>query len=193
MGVIASIIIGYLLGSLNMAIIVAKIFNKPDPRSDGSGNPGATNTLRTAGKKEAGIVLVGDALKGFIAVIIGHIFHVQGFMLGIVALAAVIGHMFPLYFKFKGGKGVATSLGAFLGLSLWIGVISIAIWVIVALIWRFASLASLAAMAAAIIVSLFIGHFAYFIPIVIIAALVAWKHMDNINRLKDGSESKIEF
>lgn len=193
MAIIAGIIIAYLLGSLNMAIIIAKVMNLPDPRSEGSGNPGATNMLRNAGKKEAAMVLVGDCVKGLIAVLIARIFGVQGFMLGIVALAAVVGHVFPLYFRFKGGKGVATTMGAFLALSLWLGVISIAVWVIVAFIWKYASLASLSAVGAGLIVSLFIGHFAFFLPVLLIAALVAWKHLDNINRLKDGTETKMEF
>lgn len=193
MGAIISIVIGYLIGSINMSIIIAKLRGQPDPRTQGSGNAGATNTLRNSGKQEAAWVLGGDILKGVIAIIIGAILHAQGFMLGFVALATVAGHIFPLYFKFKGGKGVATMIGTLIALNLWIGLISIAAWVITALITRFASLASLVSAVVAVICSIVFGHFAYFVPILIIAALIFWKHLPNIGRLKSGTESKIQL
>lgn len=193
MAAIASIIIAYLIGSLNMSIIIAKVLGKPDPRTQGSGNAGATNTLRTSGKKEAAWVLLGDIVKGIVAVIIGRVFHVDGFMLGLVALAAIVGHVFPLYFKFQGGKGVATMMGVLIALNIWIGVISIAAWVITALLSRYASLASLTAAVVAVVCSLIFSYFEYFVPILIIAALVFWKHMGNIGRLRAGTESKINF
>ena len=193
MAAIISIIIAYLIGSLNMSIIIAKILGKPDPRTQGSGNAGATNTLRTGGKKDAAWVLVGDIVKGIVAVIIARIFHVEGFMLGLVALAAVVGHIFPLYFKFQGGKGVATMMGVLIALNIWIGVISIASWVITALLSRYASLASLTAAVVAVVCSLIFGHFHYFIPTLIIAGLIFWKHTANIERLKTGTESKINL
>jgi glycerol-3-phosphate acyltransferase PlsY len=193
MAAIVSIIIAYLIGSLNMSIIIALALGKPDPRTQGSGNAGATNTLRTSGKKDAAWVLLGDIIKGVIAVVIARIFHVEGFMLGLVALAAVVGHIFPLYFKFKGGKGVATMMGVLIALNIWIGVISIASFVITALLSRYASLASLTAAVVAVVCSLIFGHFHYFVPILVIAALIFWKHMANIDRLRTGTESKINF
>lgn len=193
MGSIVAIVVAYLIGSLNMSIIIAKLLGKPDPRTQGSGNAGATNTLRTGGKKDAAWVLIGDIAKGVIAVIIGHLLHVYGFMLGLVALAAMVGHIFPLYFQFKGGKGVATMMGVLIALNIWIGVISIASWVITALLSRYASLASLVAAVVAVVCSLIFGHYHYFIPLLIMAALVIWKHMANIERLKAGTESKINF
>lgn len=188
-----AIIIAYLLGSLSSAILVSKILKTPDPRTEGSGNAGATNVLRIAGKKEAAIVMAGDILKGLIAVWIGHLFHMHAFWLGLVALAAVAGHIFPLYFGFKGGKGVATAIGAVLGLSFISGIVMAAAWGVVAFITRYSSLASLIAIALAPILLLIFAKAAFFIPAVLIAALIAWKHKDNIDRLKNKTESKIEF
>ncbi len=193
MGAIISIIVGYLIGSINMSIIIAKLRGKPDPRTQGSGNAGATNTLRNSGKQEAAWVLGGDIVKGIVAVIIGRALHVEGFMLGLVALATVIGHVFPLYFKFKGGKGVATMVGVLLALNLGMGLFSIAGWVITAFVTRYASLASLVAAVVGVICSIVFGHFHYFIPVLVIAALIFWKHLDNIGRLKAGTESKIQL
>src|ERR1700749_2516763 len=107
-------IIGYLLGSLQTSLLLLKLFKFPDPRAYGSGNTGATNVLRTAGKNKALMTLIGDLLKGFIAVLIAKLLGVTGFFLALTALAAVIGHIFPLFFQFKGGKGVATAIGALL-------------------------------------------------------------------------------
>ena len=193
MGSIVSIVVAYLIGSLNMSIIIAKLQGKPDPRTQGSGNAGATNTLRTGGKKDAAFVLVGDIVKGVVAVVIGHLLHVQGFMLGCVALAAMVGHIFPLYFQFKGGKGVATMMGVLIALNIWIGVISIACWVITAILSRYASLASLVAAVVAVVCSLIFGYYHYTVPLIVMAGLVIWKHMANIERLKSGTESKINF
>ncbi len=193
MTVLAFIIIGYLIGSLNMSILIAKLLGKPDPRTQGSGNAGATNTLRTSGKKEAAWVLLGDIIKGVVAVVIARIFHIEGFMLALVALATVVGHIFPVYFNFQGGKGVATMMGVLIALNLWLGLITIAAWIITALLSRFASLASLTAAVVAVLCSLFFGHFHYVVPVLAIAALILWKHMANIERLRAGTESKINF
>lgn len=192
LGLIA-IAIAYLLGSLSSAIIVSKIFKTPDPRTEGSGNAGATNVLRIAGKKEAALVMVGDILKGSIAVWIGHAFHLHAFWLGCVAFAAVVGHIFPVYFGFKGGKGVATAVGGVLGLSFIAGIVMAAAWGVVAFITRYASLASLIAVALAPVLLLIFAKASFFIPAVLIAALIAWKHKDNIERLRNKTESKIEF
>lgn len=193
MSFLISIILAYLIGSVSCAILVAKFLKIDDPRKQGSGSAGATNMLRLAGKKSALIVLLGDALKGLIAVLIARLFHVHGIGLGFVALVVVVGHVFPLYFKFKGGKGVATSLGAILGLSFWVGIFLIATWLVVALIFRYSSLASLVTAIAAPIYLIISGNAIYFFPILLSSLLIIWKHWDNIERLKKGTESKIQF
>lgn len=193
MSALIAIIIAYLLGSVSSAIVVSKVFKTPDPRTEGSGNAGATNVLRIAGKHQAAIVLAGDILKGLIAVLIGHLLHVAGFKLGIVGLAAVLGHVFPLYFGFKGGKGVATAIGVTLGLSFISGILMAAVWGVIAFVFRYSSLASLVAVVLAPIFLLIFSHGAYFIPSVLIAALIVWKHKDNITRLQNKTESKIVF
>ncbi len=190
---IIALIIAYLLGSLSSAIILSKIMKFQDPRSQGSGNPGATNVLRYAGRNQALMVLIGDALKGLIAVLIGHILGVHGVMLGLVALAAVLGHVFPLYFKFKGGKGVATGFGTLIMLSFWVAVVTAIIWAAVVFITRFVSLASLVAAAAAVIFAVIFGYSIYAFPIFLIAALLVWTHKDNIQRLLNKTESKVNL
>lgn len=185
------IILAYFIGSINMSIIIAKLSDLPDPRTTGSGNAGATNTLRISGKKEAAYVLIGDLVKGIFAVVIGRILHLEGLMLGLVALAAVAGHIFPAYFEFKGGKGVATTLGVLLALNPWLGLFALAVWTLVAYVSKYASLASLCAAAAAIIGTLLFKEFGYLIPVIAMAALITWKHSPNIDRLKTGNESKI--
>lgn len=188
---IIAVILAYLIGSINMSIIIAKLSGLPDPRTTGSGNAGATNTLRISGKKEAAYVLIGDLVKGIVAVVISRIIHLEGFMLGLVALAAVVGHIFPAYFQFKGGKGVATTLGVLLALNPWIGLCALVVWLLVAYLSKYASLASLCAAAAAIIATLLLKEFGYLIPVIAMAALITWKHKSNIDRLKTGNESKI--
>lgn len=194
MSAIIALVIAYLIGSLSTSIILAKVLKMPDPRTQGSGNAGATNVLRTAGKKEALIVLAGDGLKGLIAVwIAALLFHLPPMMLGMVALAAVVGHVFPVFFGFKGGKGVATAVGSVLGLNVLSGILMIACFAGIAFVTRYASLASLITVILAPIFLLFFGHGAYFIPTALIAALVIYKHKDNILRLKNNTESKIEL
>lgn len=189
---IIAIIIGYLLGSLSSAIILSKLMHFPDPRTVGTGNAGATNVLRMVGKNEALMVVIGDVLKGLIAVWIGRLLGVHGAMLGIVALAAVVGHVFPLYFNFKGGKGVATALGALLGLSFIVGVLTFIVWAVFAYFFRYASFASLVAIVGSIIFTLIFATI-YAFPVFLIAILIFWKHQENIMRLRSGTESKIQF
>ncbi len=186
------LIIGYLVGSLSSGVLVCKAMKLPDPREAGSGNPGATNVLRLYGKLPAILVLVCDALKGFIVVLLAKIFGVYGFMLGLVALSTVAGHMFPVFFQFRGGKGVATAFGAVLVLSFWVAIIAVVAWFVVVLVTRYVSLASLVASIFAAILILFI-HTSYFLPMAIIAALIIWKHMENIERLRTGTENKVEL
>jgi|WetSurMetagenome_2_1015567.scaffolds.fasta_scaffold552722_1 acyl phosphate:glycerol-3-phosphate acyltransferase len=186
-------VIAYLIGSLSSAIIVCKFMGLPDPRSQGSYNPGTTNVLRIAGKGPALITLVGDMLKGFIPVFIAHIVGVQGFLLGVIAFAAFIGHVFPIFFKFQGGKGVATACGAILALSPFVGFLLIIIWVAVASVTRYSSLAAVIGTVASPILILIFSNPAYFLPMLIIAIVLLFNHRNNIQRLRAGTESKINF
>ena len=188
-----SIILAYLIGSLSCSIILAKITKQADPRSQGSGNAGATNVLRTQGRKNAIIVLLGDVLKGVIAVWMGRLLNLSPVTLGFIALAAVIGHIFPLYFNFKGGKGVATSFGVICALSLWSGIIALTAWLLTAFLSRYASLASLVAAVAALLATLLLGHGHQAFAIFMITLLVFYKHSGNIERLRKGTESKINL
>ena len=188
-----SVVLAYLIGSLSFAIIVTKIMRFPDPRTTGSGNPGATNVLRVAGKKTALYALLGDALKGLIAVFTARFLGMHGVSLAFTALVVVIGHVFPLYFKFKGGKGVATVLGAFLGLSFWIDLFLIATWLIIAYLFRYSSVAALVSAIAAPVYMVIGSHIDYLFPVSLITILIVWKHWKNIQRLRKGNERKIRF
>jgi len=190
-----SIIIAYVLGSISCSILLAKFIKLPDPRETGSGNAGAANMMRLAGRNKAAVVLIGDLVKGLIAVLIGRILEQQGFFLGLVALAAVVGHIYPVFFKFKGGKGVATGIGSILALSPTVGIIAAIIWAIVIFVFRYASLASLIAIVLSPFLMLAISHngFLYFLPVLLMAALIVWKHWDNIGRLRNKTEPKVDF
>lgn len=185
-------ILAYLVGSFNTAIIICQLLHLPDPRAEGSKNPGATNVMRLAGRNTALIVLAADVFKGFIMVFLGGLLGLEGFGLGLVALGATVGHVFPIFFGFEGGKGVATALGAILGLSLPIGLICCAVWAGTLYVTRYSSLSSLIAVTLAPVLLLFIDV-GYFIPAAAIAGLVAWRHLDNIKRLQAGTESKMVF
>lgn len=188
-----SIILAYLIGSLSGALIIAKMLGLPDPRSIGSGNAGATNMKRVGGTKVGVMVLIFDLVKGLVAVILGHLFGVHPLILGMVAFAAVLGHVFPVFFQFKGGKGVATALGCLIGLAPWVGLVVALTWIIVAYLFKYSSLASLVATIAAPIYILIGSNNAYFVGVVLIAALVIFKHTDNIKRLRRGEESRLKF
>ncbi len=185
------IILAYLFGSINWAIILCKLAKLPDPRAQGSGNPGATNVLRFGGKKLAALVLLGDVLKGVIPVIIARLFFVHGMGLSIVALAAVLGHMYPIFFRFQGGKGVATVLGAIIALSWIVGLIVILTWLIVAIVFRFSSLASIVSI---ILMPIYLGFWSnpqYVLPMILLAVIILYRHRGNIKRLFKGEEPKI--
>ncbi len=164
----------------------------PDPRTEGSGNPGASNVLRIANRNAALIVLIGDILKGMIAIAIAAIFGVHGLALGLVGIGAMLGHIFPVFFQFKGGKGVATTLGVLLALSFWVGVLSLLVWLLVALILRYASVASMCMVIAAVIFTLFLTP-KYLFAVLLMALIVIAMHHENITRLMQGKESKIEL
>lgn len=165
----------------------------PDPRKEGSGNPGTTNVLRIGGKIAALLTLFGDALKGAIPVIIAHLFHVEGLLLGFVAVAAVLGHLYPIFFKFKGGKGVATFFGTMFALSLPLGIAIVVTWLIIALLFRYASLSALIATILSPVYAVIFKEYYYLAPIIVIALLIIWKHHGNIKRLRFGTESKIKL
>jgi len=186
-------LIAYVIGSVTTAVIVSKYLGLPDPRKHGSQNPGATNVLRLGGRQAAILTLLGDALKGFLSVMIARLFGIDGFLLGLIAVFALVGHLFPLFFRFKGGKGVATAFGAICGLSLPIAILLLLTWLIVVLFSRYSSLAALIAAIAAPIYALFFGDFAYFLPLIAISVLIIWRHWGNIQRLKAGVEPKISF
>ena len=187
-------VIGYLVGSVCSAVIVCRLFGYPDPRTAGSKNPGATNVLRLAGKECAIIVLVADMLKGLLPVLLANVLGAHTITLGFVALACVLGHMFPVFFKFEGGKGVATALGAMLGLNWLLGAMVIGTWLIVARLTRYSSLASILTMVAAPFYSVVVIRNANaFIPLMLITLFVLYKHHDNIVRLMDKKEPKINL
>ncbi len=188
------VVLGYLCGSLASAVIVCRIMKLPDPRKEGSGNPGATNVLRLGGKKAAALTLAGDVLKGAIPVLLAHLLSDSPVVLASTAVAAIVGHMYPVFFQFKGGKGVATTFGAVAALVYPVALFMGAVWVLTAMATRYASLASLAAaVAAPIFVLVFIQEPATFVALVIIAALLVYRHRENIQRLRDGIEAEINL
>lgn len=188
---IIMIIIGYLAGSVNSAIITCKLLGLPSPRTVGSGNPGATNVLRLGGKKAAIITLTGDALKGLVPVLIAYLLNLSPVYVACVALAAIIGHIFPIFFGFKGGKGVATLIGVMFGFSWYIGLIFLGIWLLVAYTTKYSSLSSILATALIPIAVYFFYGTSPTIIFGIIAIIVVLRHHENIQRLIKGTESKI--
>lgn len=188
---VSAIIIAYLIGSISCAILVCKFAGLPDPRTEGSKNAGATNVLRIGGKKLALLTLFGDILKGIIAVMIGRILGLDGFVLGLVGLAVFLGHLYPLYFGFKGGKGVATLIGILVVLSPWLAIFFGIVWLIVASIYKYSSLSSLVAVSLSPFFALLLHRGGFFFPLFVIALLIFWKHKTNIQRILNKQEPKI--
>lgn len=183
---------GYLLGSLSSAIIICRLFGLPDPRSQGSGNPGATNVLRVGGKKAAALTLAGDMLKGLIPVLVARALGADIEIQAAVAVAAFLGHLYPVFFGFKGGKGVATALGVQFGLSWAIGGAVGATWVFMAKVANISSLAALISMALAPLYLWLIWPSGELLAMqVLITALLIWRHRSNIRNLLDGREDAI--
>lgn len=186
-------IAAYLIGSLSAAIIVSKLMRLPDPRTQGSKNPGATNVLRYGGKKAAAITLLGDALKGFIPVLAAKLLGQAHGNLEIIAMAAFFGHLYPVFFQFKGGKGVATALGIFLAMSLPVAVSMLGTWLIMAFVFK---ISSLAALTAACLAPLFVWYWepdVWFIGMsAVLSVILVWRHRSNIKNLLKGSEGKIK-
>ena len=182
----------YLIGSISTAIITCKLMGIEDPRNTGSNNPGATNVLRHGGKKAAIITLIGDALKGLIPVLVAIELQAPPLIIALVALFALLGHIFPLYYGFKGGKGVATYYGVILAIHWQVGLIALAIWLIIAKLLKISSLSAL--------ISIFITPFMLWLftqsvelttAVAVMSVLVFWRHKSNIQSLLQGSEAKI--
>lgn len=187
-------VLAYLMGSICSAVIVCKMFSLPDPRLEGSKNPGATNVLRIAGKHFAALVMVADMLKGLIPVLIAQYLTNSEIIIGFTALAAVLGHMYPVFFGFRGGKGVATTIGAIFGVQIIAGTLVAATWLLVAKFSRYSSLASIISIILAPFFCIMVtGSINIFPPIGIITMLVLFKHRENITRIFDGVEPKINL
>lgn len=184
----------YCVGSLCSAIIVAHLFHLPDPRSQGSRNPGTTNILRIAGKKYAVIVLLADLVKGLLPVMLLKYSDFAPNFLGYVGFIAVLGHIYPVFFHFKGGKGVATGLGVLFGLNGWLGLAVVGTWLLVAWLTRYSSLAGMLALGLAPLYLWFLTpNIHLLIPIIMMVGLVLSQHLENMSRLWHGKESKIKI
>lgn len=184
---------GYLLGSISTAIITCRLIGLPDPRSGGSRNPGATNVLRLGGKKAAAITLTGDMLKGLIPALIATLLHMPPAVIAAAGLAAFLGHLYPLYYGFSGGKGVATMLGVLLGTQWIAGFATIGVWLIMAKAFKISSLSALVATLCAPFFVAFTTHSQVLtITTSIMAVLLFWRHRSNIKNLITGAEEKIK-
>ncbi len=182
----------YLLGSVSSAILVCRAMGLPDPRTQGSENPGATNVLRIGGKKAAAITLLGDSLKGLLPMLAGHLLGAGPATLAATGLAAFLGHLYPIFFGFRGGKGVATALGVQVGLFWPIGLSVAAVWLFTAKVLRISSLSALVSMALApLIVWLFWPEPVLIGAQVLITAILFWRHRSNIRNLLSGTEDKL--
>ena len=185
-------VLAYLLGSLSTGVIVARLLGLQDPRETGSKNPGATNLLRYGGKLAAVLTLVGDILKGVVAILVARALADDAAIIALVGFAVFIGHLWPVFFGFHGGKGVATALGVWLALNPWVGLLLIVTWLAVAVLFRYSSLSALtAAVAAPLYVYLLMSQPAYFIAMTAMSALLVFRHRVNIQRLLAGTETKI--
>jgi acyl phosphate:glycerol-3-phosphate acyltransferase len=185
-------LLGYLLGSLPFAVIVSKLFGLDDPRSHGSGNPGATNVLRTGNKLAALLTLLGDALKGWLAIWLAARLGADGLGIAVAGVSAFLGHVFPVFLKFRGGKGVATALGVLAGFSGTLALTAATAWLLTALLSRYSSLAALvAALVAPFAAGLLIGRIEITTAVTLMCALLIWRHRGNIQRLLNGTEGRI--
>lgn len=184
-------VLAYLAGSVSTAIIVCKAMGLKDPRTEGSGNPGATNVLRVGGKLPAALTLLGDALKGLLPVAITAALIDHPPTAALAALAAFLGHLYPIFFDFRGGKGVATGFGALLGLDLTIGALALVTWLAISLAFKRSSLAALVTFVLIPVYLLFEGQTTFAASLVMIAAFLFYTHRSNIQRLIAGTEPLI--
>ena len=184
------LLFSYLIGAVSFGIVISHIFSLPDPRTIGSKNPGATNVLRTGKKLAALLTLLGDALKGSLTVGLAQYFELSPLMVGLIAIATLVGHVFPIYYGFKGGRGVATAAGILFMFSWIMGLIVLAIWLGVFFIWRYSSLAAIIAASLSPVIGFFYKiDFYELIATSIIALILILRHIENIKRLIDGTES----
>jgi glycerol-3-phosphate acyltransferase PlsY len=184
-------VLAYLAGSVSTAIIVCRAMGLKDPRSEGSGNPGATNVLRVGGKLPAALTLLGDALKGFLPVVITAAFVDHSATIALAAFAAFLGHLYPIFFDFRGGKGVATGFGALLGLDITIGALALLTWLAISLTFKRSSLAALATFVLIPLYLMFEGQVTFAAGFVMIGAFLFYTHRSNIQRLIAGTEPLI--
>jgi acyl phosphate:glycerol-3-phosphate acyltransferase len=190
------VVLAYLLGSLSFAVIVSKAMGLDDPRSYGSGNPGATNVLRSGNKAAAIATLLLDALKGAVAVLFARWLDARlglaDATVALAGLAAFLGHLYPVFFRFQGGKGVATAAGVLLALDVWLGLASLGTWLAVAILTRYSSLAALVtAVLAPVYVLLLHGDARRAVAVAVMSVLLVWRHRANISKLLNGTESKL--
>jgi acyl phosphate:glycerol-3-phosphate acyltransferase len=184
--------LAYLFGSLSSAVIVSRSLGLPDPRESGSKNPGATNVLRLGGKKAAIMTLLGDMSKGLVPVLLAQALSADGTLLAAVGLAAFLGHLYPVFFGFKGGKGVATALGVLSGFAWVTGGLALASWIAVAAITRISSLAALVAAALTpVYVWWWLGSWPLVVAATLMSLLLIWRHRSNIQRIVAGEETRI--
>lgn len=196
MTALALTLVAYLIGSISFAVVVSRAFGLADPRSYGSHNPGATNVLRTGRKAAAALTFLGDSAKGWLAVVIAaHYAESDAMALttGAAAFAAVVGHVFPIFFRFQGGKGVSTALGVLIGLNVYIAAGTAATWLIIAAFFRISSLAALVSAVFAPFVTLLLynAKHPYFVSVCAVSALLLWRHQSNIRNLLAGTEGKL--
>ena len=197
MNLLTAILIAYLIGSISFAVLVSRAFGLPDPHTYGSGNPGATNVLRTGKKAAAVLTLLGDAFKGWFAVMLvqQHVI-AEPLVIGAAAVAVMLGHLYPVFHRFQGGKGVATTLGVLLALDPWLAAGAVATWLIIAFFFRISSLSALVMAAFAPCFAFFLFGMGRFtlesaIGVTVIALLLVWRHRGNIRNLLAGTEGKI--
>ena len=190
------VVLAYLLGSLSFAVIVSKAMRLDDPRSYGSGNPGATNVLRSGNKAAAILTLLLDALKGVVAVLVARALAPRlglgDATIALAGVAAFLGHLYPVFFRFKGGKGVATAAGVLLALNPWLGLASLGTWLVVAFATRYSSLAALVtAVLAPVYAWMLAGDLGVVALVAVMSVLLVWRHRSNIAKLRNGTEAKL--
>ncbi|MET3132709.1 glycerol-3-phosphate acyltransferase PlsY [Oxalobacteraceae bacterium GrIS 1.11] len=196
MNTVLATVAAYLIGSISFAVVMSKLFGLADPRSYGSKNPGATNVLRSGNKMAAVLTLLGDGAKGWLAVFLASHYADQlglgDLAIGLVAIAVFLGHLWPVFFRFAGGKGVATALGVLIGINPWLGLATLVTWLVIAYAFRYSSLAALvSALFAPLYYGLLFGADEKLLAVVVMSVLLAYRHSANIGKLLAGTESKL--